>query len=375
MRSSLDHPPLRSCAVAALLFAAAACGSSTSNDQASPATAAPSTDAVDDTQTTEPLAPTGTDAPPETTPAEEAPPASEPASTRTVESVYGSVEVPAEPQRIFALDEYAGAAMLLAGTEPIAVFAPFRARIPTQLLNDAEVETIPIVFGEWNFEQIAEFDPDLIVLTDIGDPSLPDTLADIAPTVALPFVAPWRDIVSAIGDVTGAPDTAIAITDGITARIEAVADATLPDTSIGVLASGPQFGTFSIGTGAPASSIFEEAGYTRPTVEQQAPTLGVALQVSDENLGEHDADYLLQLGGDEAFYTVDVLQALPTFQAIPAITDGRTSVALGEIWTSSDPFSVFWMVEDLAAIQAGSAPGTIDDVTDRWTEFLDLAAG
>ena len=296
-------------------------------------------------------------------------------ATRTVESVYGSVEVPVDPQRIFTLDEYAGAALLANGVEPIGSFATFRARLPIQLLEDADVDVTESVFGDANLEFIAEIDPDMIVYTDFGLPELNDTLSEIAPTVALPFVAPWRDIVAAIATTAGVDDNGAGTIEQLENRIAARSANAAPAATISLLATGPQFGTFTVGIGGVAASILEAAGYGRPDAELAPPDLGVSLSLSPENLGDHDADHVIQLGGDESFYTVDELQALPTFQALPAVQDGRTSVALGEIWTSSDPFSVFWMIEDLAAIQAGEEPGTIDDVDTRWAAFTELVSG
>lgn len=296
------------------------------------------------------------------------------AATRTVQSAYGPVDVPVDPQRVFALDEYAGAAMLYSGLEPVAVFAPFRARIPLSVLQDRGVEVTEIVFGEWNIEQIAAVDPDMIVMTDVGDPNLIENLGGIAPTVVLPFVAPWADIVAAVGDAAGTPEVATTITDELTARL-AELQAESADQTFSILATGPQFGTFSLGVGGVGSSILEQAGYLRPEAQLAPPDLGVSLSLSPENLGDHDGDFVLQLGGDESFYSIADLEALPTFQAIPAVQDGRTAVGLGEIWTSSDPFSTYWMVEDLRAIRDGEPLGTIDDVDARWNDFVALAGG
>ncbi|MEM8926240.1 MAG: ABC transporter substrate-binding protein [Actinomycetota bacterium] len=294
--------------------------------------------------------------------------------TRTVESLYGPVEVPVAPQRVFTLDEYAGAAMIYSGVEPVASFAPFRARIPLAILDRSGVEVTEIAFGEWSVEAIAAIEPDMIVMTDLGDPTLVETLNGVAPTVAVPFIAPWPDIVDAVGGASGRPDVAVNLSDELNARLAELA-ATAPEASVfSVLASGPQFGTYSIAEGAVGSSVLEQAGYTRPEAQLVPPDFGVSLTLSPETLGDHDGDYVLQLGGDEAFYSVEELQALPTFQGISAVDDGRTGVGLGEIWTSFDPFSVFWMTEDLLAIRAGRAPGTFDDLDRRWEAFLAVAA-
>ncbi len=294
------------------------------------------------------------------------------AETRPAETVNGSIEVPVDPERVFALDEYAGATILSMGIEPIGAMTPYAARVPATILGDAGVETTEAVFGQWNYEFIAERDPDLIVLIDTQDPTVFESLSEIAPTVVLPFVAPWRDGLDAVAEATGDAERIARIQAAMEARLGELAEATGEDAVLSVLGSGPTFGTFSLGDDTPTSGIIDEAGYGRPAAQRSPATMGAIVPLSPETIGDHDGDVVVALGGDDRFYSIAELTGFPTYGGLAAVADGRSFEALGEIWVNSDPFSMFWVIEDLAAIADGRSPATFDDLDDRWAAYLAL---
>ncbi|MEM9653868.1 MAG: ABC transporter substrate-binding protein [Actinomycetota bacterium] len=295
--------------------------------------------------------------------------------TRTVETLYGPVEVPVSPARVFALDEYAGAIMLSMGIEPIGAFAPYAARIPRAILDDAGVETTEAIFGEWNLELLAAADPDLIVLVDVQNEEAVQSFSQIAPAVVLPFVAPWRDVLAAIGEATGDMDRVARIQDGMEARIAEITETVDGSPVFSIVGTGPVFGTFTIGNDTSTAGILDEIGYARPSPQMEPSVVGASLPLSPENLVDHDGDILVGLGGDDSFYSIDELQALPLFASLQAVQNEQWVQALGEIWVNSDPFSMFWVIEDVARISAGEQPGTVDDRQDRWAAYLALADG
>ncbi|MEM9616247.1 MAG: ABC transporter substrate-binding protein [Actinomycetota bacterium] len=293
--------------------------------------------------------------------------------TRVAQTLYGPVEVPISPTRVFALDEYAGAILLSMGIEPIGAFAPYAARVPQAILADAGVPTTEAVFGEWNLELLAEADPDLIVLMDVEDEVAVQSFSEVAPTVVLPFVAPWRDVLAAIGEATGDTVRTAAIEAGMEARIAEAADAADGSTVLSVVATGPSFGTFTIGADTSTAGILDEVGYARPDSQQQPSVAGAIVPMSPETLGDHDGDLLIALGGDARFYSIDELESLPLFASLEAVEDDRWVEALGEIWVNSDPFSMFWVIEDIASIGKGGTPATVEDRQARWEAYLALA--
>lgn len=291
----------------------------------------------------------------------------------TVDTIWGPVEVPVAPDVIVAVDEYAGLGLLTVGQQPDLVLGPYGATVATALLGEAGVEVTPAVYGDWNYELIAEHAPDVIVLLGGEETAeLYGTLSAIAPTVVLPYVAPWREIARAYGDLgdalNGTAGTADRIIAAIEAEVAGVTD-TVAGRSVSVLAGGGSFGTYSLGDDASTSLLLAELGTTRPAAQQLPAQLGVMLPLSNEQLGEHGADVLAMLGGHESFFPVDALQEIPTFD-FAADASGITVEVMGEMWTSSDPFAMWWVITDVAAIESGGAAGTFADAGARWAAYL-----
>lgn len=295
---------------------------------------------------------------------------------RTVDTIWGDIEIPEQPERVVAIDEYSAVNLLAMGVMPIVAFSPYGATIVGSIAADAGVEVVPATYGEWNLELIASYEPD--VITMVGGPETEPfyaTLSEIAPTVVVPHVAPWREILDDVGELTGQEERADRLEAALDSEIAALAGSTEPGTSLSVLASGAAFGTFTIGSDAAMSEVLDEVGYARPTIEQQPATTGVLLPTSDEVLDEHDADLIVALSGNDAFYSIDTLTSLPTWPTLSAVVDGAVHETSGEMWTASDPFAVSWVLADLAAIADGTPAGSTASTGDRWTAYLDALDG
>lgn len=295
------------------------------------------------------------------------------AGVGTVNTIWGPVEVPVAPDVIVAVDEYAALGLLTIGHLPDLVLGPYGATVATALLGEAGVEVTPITYGDWNYELIADRAPDVIVLLGGEETAeLHATLSEIAPTVVLPYVAPWREIAGAYGDLgdalNGTEGTADRIIAAMETRIDDVGD-DVAGRSVSVLAGGGSFGTYSLGDDASTSLLLAELGMTRPPAQQLPSQLGVMLPLSNEQLGEHGADVLAMLGGHESFFPVDALQQIPTFEFAADASDVTVEV-MGEMWTSSDPFAMWWVISDVEAIGSGNDAGTFADATTRWADYL-----
>lgn len=104
------------------------------------------------------------------------------ASTRTIETALGAVEIPADPQRIIVLSgSYAGHALFL--NAPVVAVDSFTYANPrfAEYLDGVEQVSAD------NLEQIIELDPDLIITDDYATNI--DQLNEIAPTVALTYAS------------------------------------------------------------------------------------------------------------------------------------------------------------------------------------------
>ncbi len=368
--------------VVAAAVGLAACGSSDDD------TSADDTAAVEEasTATDEPAATLA----PATAPATTAPataPTDEPADdavamddgVRTIETARGPVEVPADPQRVVVLDEYAGMGLQAVGVTPVVVYGTYGSVVGQQVLEAAGAEIRPIAgFTNPSLEDVAAADPDLIVYsTEGGLADIYDDLSAIAPTVELPYNVPFREAVGAAAAVVGQEEEAERVIGVLDEQIDELAAEVATDPmSLSVLAD--TYGmVFAASMESPMSLLIEEVGFDRPAAQldgEPDPTYSAAIMISTEVLDEHDADQVVVLEG--AFYDPTTFLEAPTFNALPAVQDGRYVIADGDLWYGTFPFAIYWLLEDLAALHGGEGQDGIgnveDDVDQRWAAYEDL---
>lgn len=301
-------------------------------------------------------------------------PTPETAATRTVETERGTVEVPAVPQSIVALDEYAALNALSVGVRPTTVFGGLSSQVGAAVLGaeGIAVTPAPTMITQPDLEAIAAARPDVIVLTSSGtvlDTTYPQ-LSAIAPTVVLPFEGPWQDPIRTAGAAFGADDRASALVDAVQERIDTLA--ARPGGSLAILASFQGL-LYSPAPANPGSALVAAAGLTRPQAELGAASGASAstIPVSAESLGAHDADHVLVLDG--SIYDPDAVTSLPTFAALPAVQAGRTARVDGEMWSGGTALSTWWVLDDLEALAQGRAPATAADAPAK-SSALDTAS-
>lgn len=294
-------------------------------------------------------------------------------ATRKVETVVGPVRVPRHPERVVALDEYAAMNLLILGVRPVKVLGSYQSDVGARILRRAGIEVEPSAFAAtFDVEQIAAWKPDLIVFSAEGDvQGNARTLARVAPTVVLPYEAPWREIVGTTAAVTGRKARAARVVDATEDRIAALrASLGRPAPSVAILATTPGFGTFSMSETAPVSQLLEEIGVSRPAAELGPPDMGSAIMTSEERIGDHEADYVIVLDG--SYYDAGAITGLPTYQGLRAVRAGDAHIVDGDMWLGSFPFATYWVVTDLDGIFAGegdTAVGSLDDLDARWRAF------
>jgi iron complex transport system substrate-binding protein len=157
--------------------------------------------------------------------------ASADSATRTVEHVLGTTEVPVDPQRVVVVDRRGSLAFLLEmGVEPVAaleapwLFGESFHPLIADMAADAGVEAITDTDAGPNIEQIATYDPDLIIgnVRDMGETA--EELSALAPTVGIEwnFADPVANA-TVLGEALGLEDEAADLVE----RYEtALADAT-----------------------------------------------------------------------------------------------------------------------------------------------------
>lgn len=297
--------------------------------------------------------------------------------TRLVQTPIGEVEVPLSPQRIIALDEYAAMNLLAFNIEAMEVGGAYKSLISHEILADYD---IPVLGQDdaftVNLEAIAASKPDLIVVTaESAFVSATEALSDIAPTVVIPYPSPWRDVITATGQVFGQEDRAKQIITALEARISDI-KATLGDEPLSLSIMGETYGTtFSISPLAPVSAIVSEAGFSRPAAQiDGTPAAGyeAIIPLSFELIGEHDADVVAVL--QSVYYDASVVTEVETYQQLPAVLAGNDVQINGDMWFGNHPFAAFWVLEDLAAMANGdhTLVGTMSDARTRWAAYLEL---
>lgn len=191
-------------------------------------------------------------------------------ATRVIETVYGPVEVPSEPQRIVTTS-YDGPRQLQAvGVMPIAAidFSAWGDSFTDEQMDFIADADVIGTFGEPNLEAIAAVEPDLILGDSYEiDESVYELLSEIAPTVIVGSDqrGDWKLTSTMTADAVGATDALgelIETYDSTIARLQA----TYPDQ----LALG--WAHFSLGdengftvqypTGSTGNLIFNDLGAT-----------------------------------------------------------------------------------------------------------------
>lgn len=299
--------------------------------------------------------------------------------THTVQTDLGAVEIPVDPQRILALDEYAAMNMLVLGVTPAEVVGAYGSHVSQELLTGNGVaisETADEMLV--NFELIAALAPDVIVMTaESAFLGHYDQLSEIAPTVTLLYSAPWREVITKTGETFMREEEAVQAIAAVEAQLAEVA-AKVEASDVETLSIlGETYGiTFGVSSTAALSGVIEELGLGRPADQLDAePMAGFesVAPISTELLEGHDADLIAVLSGD--YYDENVLLEAPTFKDLPAVKDGRSVVVDGDMWFGTHPFAVYWIAEDIANLVEGNGQdgvGVLEDTQERWAAFEEL---
>jgi len=294
-----------------------------------------------------------------------------PATTRTVVQAEGDVEIPTDPSRLVALDEYAGLELLALGQKPDLVFGTLQSTIGQSVLRSAgvEVRDDPSFLTAPDLEKVVTARPDVLVVSGAGPlPGMFTQLNAIAPTVVVPYTQSWRDIATATGKAFGREQEAATVIERIDARTAALHDRVAAKPMSMSVLLGFQGSVFTVASETPAATLLKRAGITRPAPEQNPtpdadPTVS---SITTETLAAHDADVVAVLTGGQ--YDSATIQGAPTFASLAphAITVD------GDSWFGSHPFAISWILDDLDALTSGKGQagiGVPGDAAARWATF------
>lgn len=249
-------------------------------------------------------------------------------ATRTVQTAKGAVEVPADPQRVVAIQPTALATLLDVGMSVVGTYDEGEQYVSPRYL-DAWKAAPKIGSGELDLEKIAVLEPDLIVGMDYAwNTDSYDQLTAIAPTVIAPSTG-WQDAARTIADAVGRTsqlDELAAQAASHEARIRSTYAARLATERFAILQGGFDAGQFWVyGPGSDAGSILAGAGVQFASAS--AGVSGPANQVfSYEQIDVlDDATAIGFYAGfdDQPNNEGPALFEQPTFQRLPAVTSNH----------------------------------------------------
>lgn len=293
------------------------------------------------------------------------------AAVRTVANAFGTTEVPSDPQKVIALDEYAAIEMLALGVKPTKVYGTLDSKVSAAVLEAAgvEVPSETAFLQSPNLEKVAAEAPDLIVMSNAGPlPEYAEQFGAIAPTIGLSFSEGWEKALTETAATFGKEAEAEKITARLEASIAEASVAKAESLSIvfgyGGTLNSPQPSTVM-------AQLVEQVGLSRPEAEtSDTVTSSEALTTfSAEALEQHDADAMVLLA--DGYYDAGFVKSQKLYDKLGQVQDNRVFEVDGDTWFANNVFAVQWILDDLSAIFAGDGEvGEVADAQARWDEFV-----
>lgn len=290
------------------------------------------------------------------------------AETRTVDDYFGSVEIPAEPQRVVAADPISLSLMLSLGVEPVAAsFNPLS--LPAHLQEGgADITNIAGEGGgfEPDVEAILAQDPDLVVVVagydGEGDDAWNRATYDKIAASGVPVYGfayndgvSFEDVeagVTSVADALGKQDEGERMMSDLTDRMSTlqarVAAAGLSDLPVSAvrLSDG---GNYSIRVGTGESIAFRGLGMTQPE-GQRDPSL-FRIELTEENLNLlASADTLFVYTDDGSEAEKEAISSTPLWPTLPAVQSDRVHWVSASVWNASDPVGLNMILDDIETL-------------------------
>lgn len=244
------------------------------------------------------------------------------AQTRTLSTVKGDIEVPADPQRVVVL--YLLGDVLALGIKPIGVSDVSEGAAFEDELKDVQK------LGNWfeaSPEVVLSLEPDLII---VPSEETYEALHEIAPTVLVPYEKmTTAERVGFIGQVLGKEDQATSLLDNFNAKVEdskqKLQESGILGSTISIMEGGADRSMVVVMSkqyGRGSQVIYEYLGMKAPELVQQkidSTTDVGGDSVSFEVLADYSGDYIFRSSYDG----MADLTADPLWNSIPAVKEGR----------------------------------------------------
>ncbi|GAB4095008.1 ABC transporter substrate-binding protein [Brachybacterium horti] len=290
----------------------------------------------------------------------------------TVEHIYGTTEIAAEPTRIATVSWVNGDTLLALDIVPVGMPIVEWGANDNKSTDwiDAKLEELGAAWGSdkapttyseadgVNTDEIAALTPDLIVAAYSGlTQEEYDTLSKIAPTIgplAAGYTASWSDVLTAVGTATGRSDRAKELGEQVTADLAKVgtdnpevgestfiaSNLSLTDHTISIYSGDDTRPRFFTALGMTQAEVV-----TENTKDASTFYFDWSAERGDELVS--DVIYTWASAGD----TVETFQKDSLFQQIPAVASGALVLTTDDHQTLSisaaSVLSLPWAIENV----------------------------
>ena len=254
------------------------------------------------------------------------------AKTRTVKTIKGDVEVPANPKRI-VVNFYQGDLLAL-GVKPIAT-----EKAEGEVAFKNELDDVATI-DKWEPEEVMALDPDLLIVTSEEDY---EKLNKIAPKILIPFGEfSTEERVTLLGDAVGKQEEAKKVLDNFSKKVEDSKDkldkAGVMDKTFTLLES-HSGKTWIYGNkyGRGGEIFYDYLDLKAPAViEKEIIDADQYREISLEALSEYCGDYVINStwGGKDTLSDNDV------WNNTTAVKEGRVIKTSAELYFYVDIYSM-----------------------------------
>ncbi|MGB4777040.1 ABC transporter substrate-binding protein [Microbacterium sp.] len=273
--------------------------------------------------------------------------------TRTVETVFGEVDVPVDPQRIVIVQSAALDAALALGIEPVgSTFWGGAGGVPEYLQDQVPADfTLVGNEDEPDFEAIAALEPDLIIATEAAEENLA-TFEDIAPVAAFAFAdengdSDWRGHVTQIADFTGREEQAeevLADFDALIAELDA--EVAVPGETVIPLRVRADHVRHYLPLSFVGADVLQSLSNIELPDSKVASENGEWAVIPAERLDVLDSDRIIAFIDSQEAY--DTLQAQSLWQGLPAVQNGKVCVTENLVaWILGGPSAAKVVADDV----------------------------
>jgi iron complex transport system substrate-binding protein len=232
---------------------------------------------------------------------------------RTVSTVRGDVDVPANPKRVIAT--YGIGDVIALGVKPVATYDAKGSAY------EKEVADLP-VWEEFEPEEIMQYDPDLIIV--INEEKI-DEFSKIAPTVYVPFTTlSMEERITFLGEVLNKKEESSKVLSEFKEEVASAKNKLdakgIMDKKFSIFESNQKGGVWVYGDkwGRGGDIVYSQLGFKAPDVIQnEIIAKDQYREISLETIKDYAGDYIIFSG------EVGELANNPVWQSIPAVKEGH----------------------------------------------------